>query len=354
LSYPRPAAARLGELLTMMTMNVEKNRASVKIVLADSDSYMRQGLRNAFATEGYQDFRTVGRVTLLRELLASTPTDLLILDVDAPDGDAIGLVRDIRAGKLGRNPFLPIIMATWDADPGKIGRAAHAGVDAILAKPLAPAHLFSRIDFLVNSRKPFIATNTYFGPERRTRERQGCIRHFEVPNTLKDKIEGRPVDPAALDNQVGALMQEMEKSRLETSAALLVEKVAEVCDAYETGTRRKGLGNALVMINRMAEDIRHYGKGEITKLSASLVGVASPLLRGDRELGGREVELLRPLSRSILLAAQPYTDDPGVAAEIARAVARFSPQKLQGGDVSDERRIRMADAQAQVALELMA
>ena len=53
-----------------MLMNVEKNRASVKIVLADSDSYMRQGLRNAFATEGYQDFQTVGRISLLRDLLA--------------------------------------------------------------------------------------------------------------------------------------------------------------------------------------------------------------------------------------------------------------------------------------------
>jgi len=337
-----------------MLMNVEKNRASVKIVLADSDSYMRQGLRNAFATEGYQDFRTVGRISLLRELLASTPADLLILDVDAPDGDAIALVRDIRAGKIGRNPFLPIIIATWDADPGKIGRAAHAGVDTILAKPLSPAQLFSRIEALVHGRKPFIATNTYFGPERRSRERQGCIKHFDVPNTLKDKIEGRPVDPAALASEVSALMQEMEKSRLENSAALLVEKVAEVCDAYETGGSRKGLGSALVTISRMAEDIRRYGKGEIAKLSASLVRIAGPLLRGDRELGGREVELLRPLSRSILLAAQPYTDDPGVAAEIASAVARFSPQRLQGGEVSEERRIRMADAQAQVALELIA
>ena len=85
-----------------MLMNVERNRASVKIVLADSDSYMRQGLRNAFATEGYQDFRTVGRLSLLRDLLASAPADLLILDVDTPDGDAVEVAREIRAGKLGK------------------------------------------------------------------------------------------------------------------------------------------------------------------------------------------------------------------------------------------------------------
>jgi CheY-like chemotaxis protein len=333
-----------------MLRNVEKNRASVKIILADSDSYLRQGLRNAFTTEGFQDFRTVGKVPLLRELLIATLPDLLILDLDTPDGNAIELVRQIRGGKLGKNPFLPIIAATWDADPGKIARAAHSGVDLILAKPLSPAQLFARIDSLVNDRKPFIATNRYFGPERRARERQGVIPHFEVPNTLKDKLEGRPVDPAALGDRVGALMEEMQKSRIETSAALLVEKVAEVCDAYETGARSKGLGSALVTISGMADDIRRVGKGEIAKLSDSLMRIAGPLLRGDRELGGREVELLRPLSRSILLAAQPYSDDPVVAAEIAGAVARFSPKR----EISEERRMRVAETQAQVALELMA
>ncbi len=337
-----------------MLRNVEKNRASVKIILADSDSYMRQGLRNAFAIEGFQDFRTVGKISLLRELLASTLPDLLILDVDTPDGDATELVRDIRGGKVGKNPFLPIIAATWDADPGKIGRAAHSGVDLILAKPLSPAQLFTRIDSLVRDRKPFIATNRYFGPERRAKERQGIIPHFDVPNTLKDKLEGRPVDPTALGDQVGAVMQEMQKSKLETSAALLAEKVTEVCDAYETGKRSKGLGNALVTISRMADDIRRVGKGEITKLSASLVRIAGPLLCGDRALGSREVELLRPLSRAILLAAQPYTDDPVVAAEIASAVARFAPIRPSTREKAVERRMRMAEAQAQVALELMA
>lgn len=310
-----------------MLKNWEKNRASVQILLADNDSYMRQGLRNAFASEGYQNVRTVGKIPMLKELLNAMTPDLLIVDVGTPDGDAIGLVRELRAGKVGKNPFLPVILATWASNPEVIGRAAESGVDLILAKPLSPAQLFSRIDSLVKDRKPFIATNRYFGPERRGKERQGDIRHFEVPNTLKDKLEGRPVDPAALNEQVDALMQEMQESRLETSAMMLAEKVEKVCTACENGESLKDIGNALAMISRTADDIRRLGTGDITALCASLVRIAGPLLRGAQEIGEKEIEILRPLSQSILLAARPNADDPMVMAEISKAVARFAPNK---------------------------
>jgi len=310
-----------------MLRNLEKNRANVKILLADNDSYMRQGLRNAFGSEGYQNVRTVGKISTLREILMSSLPDLLIIDIDTPDGDAVETVTDIRSGKIGKNPFMPIIFATWDSDPVAINRAVQSGVDLILAKPLAPAQLFKRIESLITDRKPFIATNRYFGPERRPKDRQGDIPHFEVPNTLKDKMEGRPVDPTALAETVGALMHQMQTSRLETSAMLLHAKVEEVCKAHENDMPLKDIGEAIAMISRTADDIRRLGKGDITKLSASLVRIAGPLLRGEQDIGEQEIELLRPLSQSILLASKPHGDDPTIMAEISKAVSRFAPKK---------------------------
>ena len=325
-----------------MLRNREKYRATVKILLADNDSYMRQGLRNAFASEGFQNVRTVGKISTLREILLATLPDLLIVDVGTPDGDAVDLVKDIRNGKLGKNPFMPVIFATWDFDPAVIGRAANSGVDLILMKPLAPAQLFARVESLISDRKPFIATNRYIGPERRTKDRQGSIRHFEVPNTLKDKLEGKPVDPAALSEQVDALMREMQNSRLETTATILAEKVEQVCVTYENGQPLDGIGDTLALISRTADDIRRLGKGDIKVLSASLVRIAGPLLRGKQDIGAREVELLRPLAQSILLAAKPNSDDPAVMAEISRAVARFAPKKRPARKTSEEQQTHVA------------
>ena len=107
-------------------------RAAVKVVIADADTYMGQGLRNALTSEGYQDVRVVARCFALRDVMLATMADLLVLDADLPDGDAIAFVREVRHGRIGRNPFLPIILVTWANDPAAVQRAVNSGVDLIL------------------------------------------------------------------------------------------------------------------------------------------------------------------------------------------------------------------------------
>jgi DNA-binding response OmpR family regulator len=300
----------------------------VKILLADSHSYMRQGLRNALAHEGYRDVRAVGRLTTLREMIAASPADLLILDVDTPDGDAIDVVIDIRNNRLGRNPFMPIIFVTWDSDPTAINRAAASGVDFILMKPLSPAVLFTRIESLVTQRKPFIAIAGYIGPERREKERWGDTRHFEVPNTLRDKLDGKPVDHAAMSDHIGSLMREMNSTRVQLAARKLAATVEQVCIVYERERALAGTEGALSTIASMAKEIGTLGGGgDLIKLCHSLLKVVGTVRRNLAEVDHKEIELLRPLAQSILLAASPHLDKAEVTEEISRAVERFAPKK---------------------------
>ena len=127
-----------------MDRQVAKYRAKVSILVADGNYHMSQGIRNALADEGYQDIRSVSRLSAVREIMTSSMVDLLVLDVDLPDGDGISLVRDIRHGKIGRNPFLPVIFVTWESNPEIVRRAVSSGVDLILLKPMSAAQLFSR------------------------------------------------------------------------------------------------------------------------------------------------------------------------------------------------------------------
>ena len=50
--------------------------------------------------------------SMVRDIVTASLVDLLILDVDTPDGDAVALVSEIRNSRVGRNPFLPIIFVT--------------------------------------------------------------------------------------------------------------------------------------------------------------------------------------------------------------------------------------------------
>lgn len=315
-----------------MERTATRFRATVKVVMADGDTYMCQGLRNALTNEGYRDVRTVSRLTALRDVLVAAMVDLLVLAVDLADGDAIALVREIRQGKAGRNPFLPIILLTWTTDPEVVQRAVGSGVDLILVKPLSPAQLFSRIDGLVANRKPFVVTADYIGPDRRDGEKAGDIQHYDVPNTLKDKIEGRPIDPAALSDQIEAALQEMNVSRLAQAGVKLAGMVDGICRAFEAGRLSDETGVELAQVAYMAKSIAGLGGADLGKLCRSLIKIVRSMHNDPDAIDAKQIELLRPLSHSILLAANPKLALHPMMDEITRAVSAFVPKNRSEAD----------------------
>jgi DNA-binding response OmpR family regulator len=310
-----------------MERTATRFRANVKVVMADGDTYMCQGLRNALTNEGYRDVRTVGRLSALRDVLAAAMADLLVLDADLADGDAIALVREIRRGKAGRNPFLPIILLIWTTDPEVVQRAVGSGVDLILIKPLSPAQLFSRIDGLVEDRKPFVVTADYMGPDRRDSEKPRDAEFYDVPNTLKDKIEGRPVDTAALSEQIDAALQEMNGSRLAQAGVKLAAMVDGICRAFEARRVSDETAAELAQVCYMAKSIAGLGGADLGKLCKSLIKIVRTMRNDLDAVDTKQIELLRPLSHSILLAANPKLALHPMMDEITRAVSTFVPKK---------------------------
>ncbi|MGH6913623.1 MAG: response regulator, partial [Geminicoccales bacterium] len=254
-----------------------KHRTSIKIVLADGDTYTSQGLRNALANEGYRDVRTVARLATLRDVMMTAMVDLLVLDVDLPDGDAIGLVKDIRRGKLGRNPFLPIILLTWASAPHVVRRAVNSGVDLILVKPLSPVQLFARIDGLAEHRRPFVVTPDYVGPDRRGQEEPDTAERYDVPNTLKEKLEGRPVDSAALADRIDAALQQINASRLAQAGMKLASAIEVVCRAVEADEITDEIEDEVTGLYRLARNIAGLGDPDIRKLCKPLLKILNTM-----------------------------------------------------------------------------
>jgi CheY-like chemotaxis protein len=311
-------------------------RANVKVVMADGDTYMCQGLRNALTNEGYRDVRTVGRLSALRDVLAAAMADLLVLDAHLADGDAIALVREIRNGKTARNPFLPIILLTWTTDPEVVQRAVSSGVDLILAKPLSPAQLFSRIDGLVADRKPFVVTADYIGPDRRGGDKPGDVQRYDVPNTLKEKMEGRPIDPVALSEQIDAALEEMNGSRLAQAGVKLAGMVDGICRAFEAGRISDETAIELAQVGYMAKSIANLGGADLGKLCKSLIKIVRTMHSDLDAIDDKQIELLRPLSHSILLAANPKLALHPMMDEITRAVSAFVPKTRSEAEDDEE------------------
>jgi DNA-binding response OmpR family regulator len=312
-----------------MDRTSNKHRGSIKVVLADGDIYTSQGLRNALTNEGYGEVRAVARLFALRDVMMATMVDLLVLDADLPDGNALGLVRDIRRGRLGRNPFLPIILMTWTSEPLVVQRAVNSGIDLILVKPVSPARLFSRIDGLVAHRKRFVVTADYIGPDRRGDDVAGAAQHYDVPNTLKDKMEGRQVDPAALADTIDAALHELNTKRLAQAVEKFAGSIEEVCRAIAADEITDDLEEEFDDLCRVAKDIADMGGPEIRKLCKPLLKVLHTIRADIDEIDPRQAERLRPLSDTVLLAANRALSLHPVMAEIDRALSSIAPDEVE-------------------------
>ncbi len=306
-------------------------KSSANILLADGDAYMRQSFRNALTNDGYRNIRAISRLSLLTEILNTTGADLLILDVDMPDGDATELVRDIRSGKVGKNPFIAIIVTSWQSDRQLVRRVIDSGADTLLVKPLAPAQLFARIENIVSGRSLFVVTADYLGPDRRDRLNAAGPTQYRVPNTLKEKLEGRPVDAESLNMEIAALMAEMTETRLIRVSYQIAFLVGMVINAFEsdaiTDETKAHLGRILSTAGEILPHIAETRFADLADDFLALLDIVERIHVRPRRADPNLVAQLKPLASKILTSTYSGSDATFALMEIATAVDDLGQRK---------------------------
>ncbi len=102
-----------------------------------------------------------------REMLGGTAFDLIIIDAEMPEEDGIQLTRHIRQQPAAPNFTAPIVLVSASTPREKILSARDAGANIVVKKPIAPAVLLSRIEWLARNTREFVTTDSYCGPDRR-------------------------------------------------------------------------------------------------------------------------------------------------------------------------------------------
>ena len=117
----------------------------VAIVIED-EPQIRRFVRGALESEGW----LVHEAGTVRDGLAAAGTrqpDLLVLDLGLPDGDGVGLIRDVRGWSA-----VPIIVLSARIDEADKIAALDAGADDYLTKPFGTGELLARVR--ANLRRP--------------------------------------------------------------------------------------------------------------------------------------------------------------------------------------------------------
>ncbi|MEU9405234.1 response regulator transcription factor [Streptomyces sp. NPDC048281] len=117
-----------------------------KILLADDDAAVRDGIGRLLRFEGYETVLAGdGRVALDLVGAPESAPDLVLMDVEMPGLDGLAATRRIRAS----GSTVPILMITGRNAVGDRIVALDNGADGYLAKPFAAEELLARVRALL-------------------------------------------------------------------------------------------------------------------------------------------------------------------------------------------------------------
>jgi DNA-binding response OmpR family regulator len=300
------------------------------IAIVDGNPAMRASLKRTLQEAHAQSVTDCADFDAMVRALDDITVDLLMCDAELPGGDVCEMVQRLRNHAVGRNPFLAVIATTSVAEAMSIQRILGSGVDDLLIKPVPMEIVVDRVVKLVDTRKPFVITHNYIGPDRR-----GGLRHEEknplvpidVPNTLKTKIHGI-TDSSELTKMVDgavAMLNTKKMERYSVEIAYLVKRVHTGIKHHKSVFEMKGDLERLTFVSK---DLQRRMAGTSAEhaahLAGSIVTVAERAGKAAEGPTARDVELLSHLAAAIRHA---FVQDPNAvdaAMEITDTIAKFA------------------------------
>ncbi len=142
----------------------------LKILTVDDNHHMRLLLTEILRAIGVREVYEAANGAEALQLLRNNPIDIVMTDLAMQPLDGIDLVRRLRNANESPNPMVPVIMITGHSTLRRVAEARDVGVTEFLSKPVTARGVVERISRVVEHPRPFVKTNTYFGPDRRRRD----------------------------------------------------------------------------------------------------------------------------------------------------------------------------------------
>jgi len=297
------------------------NKNIAQVALFDP---IRQNLRSTRYTLSELSFREVDGYSDLKEFrqrLNDKPADLVMVEAD-DDGEIYDLVKALRNGDLGDNPFAVVFVTCWKRDPDNIHAAIQSGADDLIARPFSTNFLESRVISAVQKRKRFVVTSDYVGPDRRSSERSGAMqpRFIDPPNTLKAATKG---DEAALER----MQNEIESARgdmVNEKARRLAIRIAADFDLTDPSQAESEL-----TILRQARELSRVTENVGEQASAMARALVRAMTDNAHSTPEKRWRIGKELAQGVSVACSIDGDEAGAAAEIDQLVSSMREKQQE-------------------------
>lgn len=120
---------------------MEQSLSQARILIVDDDDYLRSVLMDQLQREGVLYLESSDRAGKVAALVEDFEPDLILLDVQMPDGNGFDVCGSLRASGFDR----PIIMLTAQSEEDDIIEGLESGANDYITKPMRFGELLARI-----------------------------------------------------------------------------------------------------------------------------------------------------------------------------------------------------------------
>ncbi|MDR3513487.1 MAG: response regulator [Caulobacteraceae bacterium] len=141
----------------------------LNILLVDDNHHMRVLLTEILRAIGVREVLEANDGVEALQIMRAHQVDIIMTDLAMQPLDGLDFVRKLRNSPDSPNPMAPVIMITGHSTMRRVTEARDAGVNEFLSKPVTARGVLDRIARVVDIPRPFVRSETYFGPDRRRR-----------------------------------------------------------------------------------------------------------------------------------------------------------------------------------------
>ncbi|MDP6788728.1 MAG: pentapeptide repeat-containing protein [Rhodospirillales bacterium] len=140
---------------------------NIRILVVDSDLDFLSWSDNTLREAGAADVRCTMVSGDVINILKQFAADAAVFDLEMEDGAALGALHQLRDEDTSPNAKIPVILKADPKNIKKFRQACDIGVESLFRKPVDTKTFLSRLRGAIRAPRRLIATDTYFGPDRR-------------------------------------------------------------------------------------------------------------------------------------------------------------------------------------------
>ena len=228
-------------------MVTENLPLATRILLVDDDDYLRSVLSSQLRKKGIMAFAEASRASDAFDQIDTFKPDLVLLDMELPDGNGLDICQRLRAHGFQK----PIILLTGQMDEEDIVKGLDKGASDYIAKPMRFSVLFSQIcaqlrQFKASDAERFVTQKFEFQPHKKTlicldTDRIIFLTEKETM-TLKKLFQIWPetISKECLLSEVWGYQNMLATHTLETHIYRLRKKIARLTEARLVETTQGG------------------------------------------------------------------------------------------------------------------